>query len=73
MIRTVADLIRELEDACAGADPADVPVNIVSIGAYTATKHQVGNIVSDDDERGTVLIGEGDQVGYLNRDARTNF
>lgn len=73
MIRTVADLIRELEDACAGADPAGVPVRVVSFGAYTATVHGLRSVIGSEDDSGTVYIGEGEQVGYLGSDVRSQF
>ncbi len=73
MIRNVAELIRELEDACAGADPSEVPVRIAALGRHNAFSCEVTGVVGSEDEQGTVYIGEGLQLGYLDSDVRRLF
>jgi hypothetical protein len=72
-IATVADLIRELEDACAGAEPAEVPIRIAGFGSYNAFAYHVSGVVSSEDDQGTVYIGEGGQIGYLDSGVRAQF
>lgn len=64
MIRTVADLIRELEDL----DNPDAPVRIASLGHRSALSYTIAEIVEEEDE--AVYLGEGSQVGYLPSDVR---